>query len=129
MRSGTTTESGWSGTAFGWSRPGSCSATSAGTTASVSKRTPPRARCRNWQERFVSGYASGPIRGRTSPRPGRTLHIVDALETAAAFGLRIAPKAGRDPALAMASDFDPYRQNDFDALLEAWLPLIYAVNS
>ena len=57
------------------------------------------------------------------------LHIVDTLETAAAFGLRIAPMAGRALGLAMAIDFDPYRQNDFDALLEAWLPLTYALNS
>jgi hypothetical protein len=26
----------------------------------------------DWQQRFVSGYASAPTRGRTSPRPGRT---------------------------------------------------------
>jgi hypothetical protein len=42
--------------------------------------------------------------------------------------LRIAPEARRDPALAMAIDFDPYRQNDFDALVQTWLPLTYATN-
>ena len=39
------------------------------------------------------------------------------------------PQVGRDPALAMEIDFDPYRQGDFDALVRAWLPLTYAVNS
>jgi hypothetical protein len=29
----------------------------------------------------------------------------------------------------MKIDFDPYRQGDFDALVEAWLPLTYAVHS
>ena len=82
-----------------------------------------------WQERFVSGYASAHPWEDFAETWAHYLHIVDTLETAAAFGLRIAPKAGRDPALAMALDFDPYRQNDFDALLEAWLPLTYAVNS
>jgi hypothetical protein len=51
------------------------------------------------------------------------LHIVDTLETAAAFGRRVRPTPGRDPALAMEIDFDPYRQGDFDALFRAWLPL------
>ena len=37
--------------------------------------------------------------------------------------------AGRDPGLTMEIDFDPYQQSDFDALLQAWLPLTYAVNS
>jgi len=29
----------------------------------------------------------------------------------------------------MEIDFDPYRQGNFDALVEAWLPLAYAANS
>lgn len=29
----------------------------------------------------------------------------------------------------MAIDFDRYEQRDFDALIAAWLPLTYAVNS
>lgn len=57
------------------------------------------------------------------------LHIVDALETAYAFGLCVRPRAGRDPALTATIDFDPYCQNDFDVLVRAWLPLTYAVNS
>lgn len=51
------------------------------------------------------------------------LHIVDTLETAAALAPRVRPTPGRDPALAMEIDFDPYRQSDFDALFRAWLPL------
>ena len=84
---------------------------------------PPR-----WQEGFVSGYASAHPWEDFAETWAHYLHIVDTLETAAAFGLRIAPKAGRDPALAMDSDFDPYQRNDFDALVQAWLPLTYAIN-
>jgi hypothetical protein len=83
----------------------------------------------DWQERFVSGYASAHPWEDFAETWAHYLHIVDTLETAAAFGLRIHPKAGRDPALATEIEFDPYRQNDFDALLKAWLPLTYAVNS
>ena len=39
------------------------------------------------------------------------------------------PRAGRDPALSVTIDFDPCQQHDFDALISAWLPLTYAVNS
>jgi hypothetical protein len=83
----------------------------------------------DWRERFVSGYASAHPWEDFAESWAHYLHIVDTLETAAAFGLRIAPKAGRAPGLAMEIDFDPYQQNDFDALIKAWLPLTYAVNS
>jgi hypothetical protein len=83
----------------------------------------------DWQARFVSAYASAHPWEDFAETWAHTLHIVDTLETAAAFGLRIQPVAGRDPALATTIAFDPYRQRDFDALLRAWLPLTYAVNS
>jgi hypothetical protein len=43
--------------------------------------------------------------------------------------MRVHAEAGRDPELAMEIDFDPYTQGDFDALIAAWLPLTYTVNS
>ncbi len=83
----------------------------------------------DWQERYVSGYASAHPWEDFAETWAHFLHIVDTLETAVFFGLRIHPKAGRHPVLKMESDFDPYRQGDFDALVEAWLPVTYAVNS
>ena len=83
----------------------------------------------DWQEHFVSGYASAHPWEDFAETWAHYLHIVDTLETAAAFGLRVRPTVGRDPALAMTIEFDPYRQRDFDALIQAWLPLTYAVNS
>jgi hypothetical protein len=43
------------------------------------------------------------------------LITINLAEAAAAFGLRIAPNTGRAPKLAMEIEFDPCRQNDFDA--------------
>jgi hypothetical protein len=83
----------------------------------------------DWQASFVSGYASAHPWEDFAETWAHYLHIVDTLETAYAFGIRIGPRAGRDPALSVAIDFDPYRQTDFDVLLRAWLPLTYAVNS
>jgi hypothetical protein len=83
----------------------------------------------DWQEHYVSGYAGAHPWADFAETWAHYLHIVDTLETADAFGLRIRPKAGRKPGLEMDIDFDPYRQGEFDALVNAWLPLTYAVNS
>jgi hypothetical protein len=83
----------------------------------------------DWQQSYVSSYASAHPWEDFAETWAHYLHIVDALETAYAFGLRVRPRAGRDPALSVTIEFDPYRQDDFDALVRAWLPLTYAVNS
>ena len=57
------------------------------------------------------------------------LHIVDTLETAQSFGLRLRPKVGRTGKLDLPNRFDPYRAATLAPLIEAWLPLTYAVNS
>lgn len=82
-----------------------------------------------WQDKFVSGYAGAHPWEDFAETWAHYMHIVDTLETAQSFGLCIHPRAGRRPVLKMAIDFDPYRHDDFDALLAAWLPLTYAVNS
>jgi hypothetical protein len=83
----------------------------------------------HWQQHFVSGYASMHPWEDFAETWAHFLHIVETLETAEAFGLRVQPKGAQDPALTMEIQFDPYRQRDFDILLKAWLPLTYAVNS
>jgi hypothetical protein len=83
----------------------------------------------DWQELYVSSYAGSHPWEDFAETWAHYLHIVDTLETAAAFGLRIHPEAGRHPVIEMDIDFDPYEQHDFDALIAAWLPLTYAVNS
>jgi hypothetical protein len=83
----------------------------------------------DWRQRFVSGYASAHPWEDFAETWAHYLHIVDTLETAHAFGLRVRPGEEADPALSMEIDFDPYHQRDFDALMRAWLPLTYAVNS
>ncbi|MDH3236408.1 MAG: putative zinc-binding metallopeptidase, partial [Alphaproteobacteria bacterium] len=83
----------------------------------------------DWQERFVSGYASSHPWEDFAETWAHYMHIVDTLETANAFGLQVQPKTGRGPALTTRIDFDSYCQSDFDVLVGAWLPLTYAVNS
>jgi hypothetical protein len=83
----------------------------------------------DWQERYVSTYAGSHPWEDFAETWAHYLHMVDTLETAAAFGLRIHAEAGRYPVIAMEIDFDPCRQRAFDLLVAAWLPLTYAVNS
>jgi len=82
----------------------------------------------DWGERFVSAYASGHPWEDWAETWAHYLHIVDTLETAEQFGLRIRPRAGAE-AIAAAPDFDPYAQPDFERLIEHWLPLTFALNS
>lgn len=83
----------------------------------------------DWSEYFVSTYASSHPWEDWAETWAHYLHIVDTLETAYAHGLRLRPRAGDDETLTAQADFDPYLQPDFDALIEAWLPVSIAVNS
>ncbi len=82
-----------------------------------------------WQQFHVSSYAGSHPWEDFAETWAHYMHIVDTLETADSFGLQVHPRVGRNPVLGMEIDFDPYRRDDFDALVEAWLPLTYAVNS
>ena len=56
------------------------------------------------------------------------LHIVDTLETAGAFGMKVKPRAARGH-IEAAINFDPYRTRRWDQLIDAWLPIEFATNS
>jgi hypothetical protein len=80
----------------------------------------------DWRERFVSAYASAHPAEDFAETWAHYLHIVDTLDTAASFGLALAPET--DPELGAEIRFDPYRAG-FDRLMAAWPPLTVAVNS
>jgi hypothetical protein len=83
----------------------------------------------NWQESYISAYAASHPWEDFAETWAHYLHIVDALETAGAFGIRVHPKIEQSPTLAAAIDFDPYREADLNRLIRSWLPLTFAVNS
>jgi hypothetical protein len=83
----------------------------------------------NWQERYISGYAASHPWEDFAETWAHYLHIVDTIETAQAFGLQVHASAGRDPTLRLEIGFDACRETDFDALIDAWMPLTAAVNS
>jgi hypothetical protein len=82
----------------------------------------------DWQTHYISMYASAHPWEDFAETWAHYLHIVDTLETAGAFGLKVRPRAARG-ALAAAIDFDPYEALDMSQLIDAWLPIEFATNS
>jgi hypothetical protein len=82
----------------------------------------------DWAERFVTAYASSHPWEDFAETWAHYFHMVDTLETAFAFGLRLRPKVAKGADLSAAIDFDPYVA-EMDRIIDAWLPLTFAVNS
>ena len=81
----------------------------------------------DWQERFISAYASCHPAEDFAECWAHFLHIVDTLETARAFGLNTDPKGHEE--LEAEVTFDPYRAPNAGRLVEAWIPLSVAMNA
>src|SRR6202008_2961182 len=82
----------------------------------------------DWAERFVTTYASSHPWEDFAETWAHYFHMVDTLETAFAFGIRLRPRVAKDANLAAVIDFDPHAA-EMDRLIDAWLPLTFAVNS
>ena len=84
----------------------------------------------DWQERYVSAYATMHPWEDWAETFAHYLHITDTLETAAEFGVAVeGPRAvGTDAELAAVPRTSPDTQQ-FVTILEAWLPLTYALNA
>jgi hypothetical protein len=84
----------------------------------------------DWQENYVSSYATTHPWEDFAETWTHYLHIVDTLETARAFGLKIEPRVSNlEPELTTDMQVRPTRAKDVQELIDAWLPLTFAVNS
>lgn len=83
----------------------------------------------DWSQRFVSAYASAHPWEDFAETFAHYLHIVDTLETAHAFGLQVHPRIRESEDLSTLIDFDPHHTRDIGKLVDAWLPICFAVNS
>lgn len=73
----------------------------------------------NWQDQFISAYASCHPHEDFAESWAHYLHIADSLETAQSYGISKPAEAE-----AGANTCDP-----FDAMINAWVPLTVAVNA
>ncbi len=83
----------------------------------------------DWQEHYISKYASTHPWEDWAETWAHYLHIVDTLEMASAFGISVKPKLVHDDSLSAEIDLDPYETSSMVDLIEAWLPLTFAMNS
>lgn len=83
----------------------------------------------DWQASYVSSYATMHAWEDWAETWAHYLHMVDTLEMASAFGIRIAPDVADDASMDARLAFDPLQVTRVQRLVDAWLPLTYAVNS
>ena len=75
------------------------------------------------------GLSFGASMGGLRRDLGHYVHIVDTLEMAGNFGIQVAPAAGSSADFAAKIDFDPNTVDDFERVVAAWLPFVFAMNS
>lgn len=83
-----------------------------------------------WESTYISAYAASHPWEDFAETFAHYFHIVDALDTADAFGLRTNPDVEADmPEIELKRTFDSYRIGSSKALIRAWVPLTLAINS
>ena len=82
-----------------------------------------------WVENFVSSYASSHPWEDWAETWAHYMHMIDALETAAACGLSLKPRRQDEPTLDPLPDIETIRRQSFDRMIEDWLALTYALNN
>jgi len=84
----------------------------------------------NWSDRFISAYATSHSWEDWAETWAHYLHLMDTLETASSFGIRIQPDTVQGTKGIQASiQQDPYDMTDFGQIMKWWLPLTFALNS
>lgn len=83
----------------------------------------------DWQDRFVTTYASTHPWEDWAETWAHYMHITDTLETAAHFGMEVERQMPDGSVQRSNPEFDPYNIADFQLILEHWLPLAFAINS
>jgi len=81
----------------------------------------------NWNENFISAYATTHPWEDWAETWAHYMHIVDTLETAYSYNISIGNKLSAKFSNEIKSD--PYQTKDFDKLINFWLPLTLAMNS
>ena len=83
----------------------------------------------NWQEHFVSQYATTHPWEDFAETWAHYLHIVDTLEIVATTGMSVRPAVDRVGDHTAAANFDPYETGSIQQIIDAWLPFVFAMNS
>ena len=83
----------------------------------------------NWNEHYISMYASTHPWEDWAETWAHYMHIIDTLETAYSFGLSVKPLVPASQRLNADIKKDPYATMDFETIFQTWIPLMFAMNS
>ena len=83
----------------------------------------------NWQAAFVSAYATAHPWEDFAETWAHYIHVVDGLETARSFGIKVRLVAKNAEGLAVELEFQPYAAASAQDLVDDWVPLTVAINS
>jgi hypothetical protein len=83
----------------------------------------------DWQEHFVSQYATTHPWEDFAETWAHYLHIVDTLEMVGASGMSVRPLIDKSGDHSARVDFDPYFATGIEQIIDAWLPFVFAINS
>jgi hypothetical protein len=83
----------------------------------------------DWQQNFVSTYATTHPWEDFAETWAHYLHIVDTMEMARSCGVRVNPRLDDSGALSADLEVNPYRVGDIQRIVDDWLPLTFALNS
>lgn len=83
----------------------------------------------NWQQNYISSYATSHPWEDWAETWAHFLHIIDTTEMASAFGVRLNPKVDVTGELKTRIDFDPYGVGTIDELFVHWVPLASLINN
>ncbi|MDC9825207.1 putative zinc-binding peptidase [Devosia sp. ZB163] len=82
-----------------------------------------------WQQRYISAYATAHPWEDFAETFAHYLHLVDTTEMAAAFGVQLKPKVDKSGQLTVDLDYQPYDEPDIAELVENWVPLSSLINN
>jgi len=83
----------------------------------------------DWQDRFVSTYASAHPWEDWAETWAHYLHIIDTLEMAAHCGLSLRPRRSDEPSLPKPPPAGAPWRGPFERLIDDWLPVAYVLNN
>lgn len=83
----------------------------------------------DWQDHFVTQYATTHPWEDFAETWAHYLHIVDTLEMVAASGMSVKPKVDKTGDFAARVTFDPYHADTIEQIVDGWLPYVFAMNN
>lgn len=83
----------------------------------------------DWQDNYVSAYATSHPWEDFAETWAHYLHIVDTMEMARAFNLHVEPRIDDSGQLEATIDFNSYKIANFQIIMDGWLPVSFAMNN